>query len=311
MKHTFFLVEFSVIINGTANVFWNESEQVAVGSGIDHRKEHTIVLNEATDILIKSKITLFMRDTLKVGIHRYEFEFTLPPQLPGSCETICGEVRYEIVADLDIPWRLHESTTKKLNIVRIEDLNLQPDLKLAVRNEEIVTFCCFFCASDPCMVTLKLPFSGYVPGQYIDFEIDFHNKSDIDLIETLVVLQKTIRYESDLPEKNVHCEINDVTKVKVPKVSGKVERLHEGRIQIPREIQLSNSHCCRIIQISYDLKIEVVTVGCHGNISIQTPITIGSIPLEFFKPSVPLYRGKSPISFESNNLNYANSHLLR
>lgn len=160
-------------------------------------------------------------------------------------------------------------------------MHLQPDLKVPVKNEEIKTFCCFFCSSDPCIVVFKLPFTGYVPGQIIEFEIDFNNNSDIEITETRVTLRKTIKYESDMPEPNAKYEIQDLVKVTAPRIGGKVKSVHDGQLQIPYHIDMSNSHCCRVVQISYELRVEAVTVGCHGNIEITTPITIGSVPLQF------------------------------
>ena len=51
-----------------------------------------------------------------------------------------------------------------------------------VQNEATATdqkvLCCCCCASDPIIATVKLPRTGYVPGEVINFNAEIDNRSD-------------------------------------------------------------------------------------------------------------------------------------
>lgn len=48
----------------------------------------------------------------------------------------------------------------------------------------------------------------------------------------------------------------------------------------------TNTMYCNVVQISYELKVEATTQGCHKNVDLVTPIVIGSIPLFMDQPSL-------------------------
>lgn len=128
------------------------------------------------------------------GTHRYDFACSLPIQLPASFEASHGHIRYNVEAVLDIPWRFDKESKVKFTLARLNNLNDFPDLKLACRSEEIKRFCCLFCESQPLMMTVTLPFSGFVPGQNIHVTINYNNKSDVEVNRTQISLKRIIRY---------------------------------------------------------------------------------------------------------------------
>lgn len=50
-------------------------------------------------------------------------------------------------------------------------------------------------------------------------------------------------------------------------------------IPIPQLLPVSNGMYCNVIQISYELKVEVNTQGCHMDIDLVMPIVIGTVPI--------------------------------
>lgn len=59
-------------------------------------------------------------------------------------------------------------------------------------------------------------------------------------------------------------------------------------LQVPQITMHSNGRFCNIVEISYELKVEAEISGCHQNVTMIFPITIGSVPLNF-GASVPFY----------------------
>lgn len=65
-------------------------------------------------------------------------------------------------------------------------------------------------------------------------------------------------------------------------------------LPIPSLMPISNGMYCNVVQVSYELKIEVITQGCHMDVELEVPIIIGSIPLLMDPSSVqPTFNGQS------------------
>lgn len=61
----------------------------------------------------------------------------------------------------------------------------------------------------------------------------------------------------------------------------------EKILKVPQVLLNTNTDTCKVVQISYVLKIEADIPGCHGNISFLIPITIGSVPLDISTTTIP------------------------
>lgn len=185
---------------GFAQCQWTERETRSVGVGNNQRTTHHTANYEGKHVYIDDKSYLFGNDQAPAvevpsGVHRYDFALQLPPMLPASLEAPKGHIRYEIEAVLDIPWSYDKEFKLQFTLVRNEDLSLDPQLRLPVDYEEIRTFCCFFCKSQPIILTVCLPRTGYTAGEYIPISINYVNKSDVDASRTKINLKQMIRYK--------------------------------------------------------------------------------------------------------------------
>ena len=156
-----------------------------------------MVLYEGKEVYINTKTYLFGSDggdsiEVQAGTHRYEFECQLPPFIPASFVAKRGQIRYHIETSLDVPWGFDKEFKFPFTVIRVEDLNLLSLLKLPSRGEEIRKFCCLFCESDILMMTVTIPFSGYVPGQRIPITVDYENKSDVDVNRTKISFIRSV-----------------------------------------------------------------------------------------------------------------------
>lgn len=131
---------------------------------------------------------------MAAGIYRYDFEYLLPPNIPASFEASYGEIRYYIEAKLDIPWAFDKEFIEEITVVRFNDLNLFPDLRNPIEEEEIRHFCCLFCQSGPLIMTVSLPHSGFAAGQTIPILIEYVNKSTTNVEQTWICLEQVIEY---------------------------------------------------------------------------------------------------------------------
>lgn len=187
------------IVYGFSYCHWTESESVTVGTGDDQRSETRTVTYDAKDVYINTKTYLFgasgaSATEMASGIHRYDFACQLPDLLPASFEASLGHIRYKVEAVLDIPWKLDKKFIVQFTVVRHDNLNDFPDLKLACHSEEIKTFCCCCCKSQPLVMTVTLPYTGYAPGQIIHTTVEYKNRSGIVVERTKIKLQRVIRF---------------------------------------------------------------------------------------------------------------------
>lgn len=132
---------------------------------------------------------------MPMGSHRFNFNCDLPLNSPESFKTKLGSVDYFVEAKLDDPSKFEEKFMLQFKVVRQTEFNYCPELLLSMCSEEIENFCCCCCKSEPFIVSVTLPCSGYVSGQKIPFAIEYVNKSDVDIEATDVILTRTIIYQ--------------------------------------------------------------------------------------------------------------------
>lgn len=264
--------EFYVLIKGAAQCEWSKNEGETTYS--------------ARDVLLETKISLFQSGILTSGVHRYEFSTVLSTALLSSVEGKHGSIKYEIEAKLDISWIFMGEIKKPFKVLRTEDLSGRPELIAKVEREEAEAFCCCWlllcclccCFNEYCTVTLTLPKSGFVPEEMLEFTVSINNLSHVDIASLRATIKKVITYNSDIPAVKSKTSTEDVIEMTIRGITGKRKSSHTSKIQIPKDVIPTNSHCSRILQVSYELMIEAIAEGCHVNVEVKTPIMIGSCP---------------------------------
>lgn len=211
------------------------------------------------------------------GTHRYEFSVRMPSEVPASFEALNGHIRYNVEAVLDVPWDFDQEFKLPFNVFRVFDLNFHPELKIPCKSEEIKRFCCCFCQSEPLVMTVTVPQSGFVPGEKILVTVDYDNRSDIAIIRTRISLKRTIRYNSQTPHTKTKFEIEKMVEVFVAGVDPSSSNVVERYLVVPPSMPSSNEQVCNVVQITYELKVEGETPAFSNNIELSFPITIGSV----------------------------------
>lgn len=212
------------------------------------------------------------------GTYRYSFDCLLPHNIPASFDGSYGHIRYYIEACLDIPWRFDKEYRVQFTVVRNDDLNEYPQLQMPCRQEEFAKFCCLFCQSDPMIMTVTIPYSGFTPGQVIPVTINFDNKSSIKVDRTKVNFKRFIRYNSHTPQHQTKTDIDKMVEAYASGVESGDTKNFTVELQVPQITMNSNDRFCNIVQITYELKVEAEISGCHQNVTMLFPIVIGTVP---------------------------------
>jgi hypothetical protein len=145
-----------VQIYGSARACWSETNE--------SEKDTITTRYVGREIYLDTKTYLFGHGAetqeLPAGIHRYNFSCQLPHMLPETIKVANGEIEYHVEAFLDVPWHSILSFDRKaiipFTVVRNDDLNFYPELKLPQNREEVKTFCCLHCQSGIASLFLKV-----------------------------------------------------------------------------------------------------------------------------------------------------------
>jgi hypothetical protein len=187
------------VVNGRANCHWTETENHTVEENDKRKLKRRTVHYHGEEIYLNSRTYLMghqgrSAEQIPAGIHRFTFETILPQTIPGSFEGTFGNIRYNVEACLDIPWRFDKEFKVQFTVVRKDDLNQFPELRIPCKNEQMKRFCCLFCESDPLMVTVTIPCGGFTPGSTIPIMIEYMNKSNVQVERTKINLKRIIKF---------------------------------------------------------------------------------------------------------------------
>lgn len=136
----------------------------------------------------------------------------------------------------------------------------------------------FCCGKGPFLLVASIPQSGYVPGQSITVYANITNHSRVDIDEIRYYLRRTVRYHSQTPAMKTKEEIINIQQQR----TGGVTRNDDARFKVSLLIPAvppTNTSFCKVVHITYDIKIEAKAPSMHANPFVIIPLTIGTVPL--------------------------------
>uniref|UniRef100_A0A1B0D8F9 Arrestin-like N-terminal domain-containing protein n=1 Tax=Phlebotomus papatasi TaxID=29031 RepID=A0A1B0D8F9_PHLPP len=247
-------------ILGYAKCRWTENESYHNGHHTHTRprvyqgKED--YLASSTDLVGRSQDGSTIE--LAPGMHSYRFTCDLPQQLPTSFEGSKGYIRYYVVICLERPWKFDQKFKVAFTVLKQFDLNFDsPILR----------------TSYPCFSNCKSLFFG-------------------------LYLWCLAGIANNLPEResnliHFHCTRICNLSVDCNCLTRYISRLrgmcNYGYWACPTGTTAENPFyicltrklkiLCRVITVSYEVKIEAKVSGAHLNPVVKIPITLGTVPL--------------------------------
>ncbi|KAL4718114.1 hypothetical protein ACJJTC_002287 [Scirpophaga incertulas] len=176
-------------VKGYCKVFW-ESER---SRRVDNRTEYYTVNHESFEEYINLKIYLFggknAEHTLSPGKNEFPFTFQLPDTCPSSFEASDGHVRYELRCVMDIPYSIDEEKCRELRVHAPLDLNMQ-NCNEPIEFEFNQSYCCWCISGGSSYTVVKIPASGFCPGQTVPIEIYCQNRSTVEIDYIKIAIKK-------------------------------------------------------------------------------------------------------------------------
>lgn len=84
---------------------------------------------------------------------------------------------------------------------------------------------------------------------------------------------------SATPQKKTKIEVEKIVEVIWQGAKGGTSTTFVKELKIPRKLLCSNKGYCNVVQITYELKVEVEIDRWNGSIEVHFPITILSVPI--------------------------------
>lgn len=290
----------SLKFKGFVDVNWRQSN----GKNTQNIWDHEDFINQNTVFVSKQANKECF---LEVGEISYTFKTTIPITCPTSFECIFGWIKYVIEASIDIPWSKNKSINKIITVISPVDLNLTPALRqpVTVSNSKSFGCCCF--ESKPCEVEVNLLKGGYVCGERLSLKAKVNNQGSRK-IQTKLRLVQVLNLQAQYAFIKYYLDVGYLDFNKTISSESQAE-LTAQFILPPFCPSINNT--CRLIQMNYNLILDLIPSGCATRLMINIPITIGTNPLTGSKigPSIEYkrikpYDSKSGFKLSDKDENY-------
>ncbi|XP_050679387.1 arrestin domain-containing protein 1-like isoform X2 [Leptidea sinapis] len=219
------------------------------------------------------------------GNHDYSFQFMLPHNIPSSFEGSYGHIRYSLQVVVDRAFKLDQELTETIRVVVPIDLNIEPYCKEPMQFEFQDSYCCCCMSSGSAETVVKLPVSGYCPGQIIPVEVASQNSGSVEIDNIKLIIKKhiTFRATTNPDEKHTEDVIAEIKKGPVPE---NTSRNWNVEMAVP-DVDILNVSACRYIDVDYEFVVKVCPGGCHSDTEGSRRLVIGTVPLVGYQDNVP------------------------
>ncbi|XP_067638811.1 arrestin domain-containing protein 3-like [Eurosta solidaginis] len=265
-----------ILFEGEAKVRWKESRSRSRNGKTEHYTKYF----RANETYLNTRTHVHGEGALQPGTYTYTFNIPLPLECPTSCVEKYGKIAYELSLVLDRPYRFDNVFKQPLTVLHQVNLNMQPQLLIPIKSEDIKYFCCWPCSSGPVLSTLIILFGGYAPGQTIKYKLEIDNQSTGYDLEDGVELKliQVYNFVAHTPHNKTRYHSNTLARTTQGMQCLRLsKRLVEGELLIPPVPPTLEMGY--IIGVRYEIKMSIDTGACHTDSEIKVPITIGTVPL--------------------------------
>ena len=244
--------------------------------------------------LLASDGVLPSSDKLPPGHHRLPFEFQIPEAAPSSCPPLitcyCNRayLSYRLKAIIDM-----NKAFKRGNILTTQGLWVENQMDIAANGENLQPLVVdqsfkpgLFMKSGELRCTAKLPARAFIRGQNIDLRLEVENQTDTEVtgIKAHVILsgraragKGALRASASITHKSLKQK-----HVAIPPHTAEICNFtlpldfHECSID-NNLIPSGNMIDCKLIDMKYEIVLELKRKGLHRNMDVKIPIVIGAI----------------------------------
>ncbi|KAM3960389.1 arrestin domain-containing protein 2 [Aphomia sociella] len=273
-----------VRMKGYCKVHWTSQQSRRVNDRVEHRT----INHDSHEEYIDHKAYLVGGKSgehhLQPGKHEFPFSIHIPHTCPSSFEGSHGHIRYELKVVVDRAFKTDQEITAPVRIIAPLDLNTEQYTKDPIELEFHDSYCCWCISSGSSETLVKLPVTGYCPGQVIPVEVACNNKSSVEIEKIKIAIKKEVTFRAEhVP--GTKSERDTVLEVKKGPIPANSTRNWAIELEVP-SMDVYNLSNCYFIDIDYELKVTVSPEGCHDDTEDAALIIFGTVPLVGYQDNV-------------------------
>lgn len=138
------------------------------------------------------------------------------------------------------------------------DLNNFPELINPIRQEVVLHFQSILGKQKPFRVIAKIPRSGFLVGQCALVTVEIKNPTNYLVLLIKTALMKNVNYQCNEPSTEQLIEVSKVREIPCGRPFMKGNLKYEINFVIPETGPSSDSNFCRVLNVTYDLRVKVV-----------------------------------------------------
>nr|CAD7424192.1 unnamed protein product [Timema monikensis] len=159
--------------------------------------------------------------------------------------------------------------------------------------ERMKRYCCLCCASPTLSLIMRIPFTGFAPGQDITVSVNLENPTNVAINSVTCTLNQLCTLTATNPRKSTRVKNRQLNTITLGEVAKHSKASWEKPLKIPACPPTLQANC-NVIKWEYNLQVMAISAGCHSNVEVVIPITIGTVPLIWGPPAS---FGTSPAAF--------------
>ncbi|CAG9130039.1 unnamed protein product [Plutella xylostella] len=274
-----------VRVKGFAHVHWTTSHT----RRHNDKTEHYTVSHTGHQEFFRVKQYLIGGEKGEIELqpdkYSLPFQCHIPAHCPSSYEGTHGHIRYEVKVVVDRAFKIDQEKEIRFQVDAPLDLNTMPQLREPINFEMVDSYCCFCMNSGSSNTVVKVPVSGFAPGDAVPIEVECTNKGDVEIDSIkLKLVKKTTFTATDHPDtKHEETTIAEAAKGPCPGDSTKSWLV---TLEVPL-MDINNVKACSVIDVDYVFEVKVNPSGCHSSSEEEASVTLGTTSLLRDAPEVP------------------------
>lgn len=251
-------------------------------------------LHEDSESYFAKKLTLFGTETIdddnakrkmEAGQYIYTFKHALPKHVPSTFRGKYGEIEYFCEAYVDMPLAtdpFDRVTFKVKNSVN-DALNISSYMGPYKEEKEKVFGCSCF-DSSPLIASMKIPRTGWLPGETVNVQLDIDNRNSSGIARCSASVHQVVTYYATgttLTNTEEISIVSATSKQNLP--GGRAQGVHYATLTLPRDLPSSNFlSLCKLMDAIYVLRAIVKPKNAYYDkgIIFEVPIIIGTSTTE-------------------------------
>ena len=266
--------QISIHITGMSHVEWEEKIQTRDVNG-EFRTETRKYTSTETYVNLFNTLWSSKQSPdgkLATGQYSWPFDFKIPTKAPSSFEGTVGKIHYTLLSKIS-----HKVTkpdhTEELRLSVLQPVKITDSHLLKPKHQEVQkTICCLCCASQPIILTVAVPKTGFCAGESFQLHASLENGSNCQVTVAASITKRVVYHAQGHSHTNEH----DLLSVSSGAIEPRATHEWDPTFEIPVcNVPVMYSKSCNNIKITYTLNVSC-QIPRAFDLLTQFPLMLGN-----------------------------------